>query len=175
MKSQFNNNNNRIRINYYIKVPQVKLIQEDGYFAGVFNTRDALKMAQEQGLDLVEVNPKTSPPICKIIDFGKFKYEEKKKQAAANKKQKHNEMKEITFRPNTDQHDLDHKLASAKSFLQDGNKVKFTVRFRGREMAHPDLGKDKLNWIAQELKDLSSGNVSISLDGRNMFMIISPK
>ncbi len=139
------------------------------------DTRDAIKMAQDLGLDLVEINPRATPPICKVVDFGKFKYDEKKKQSVANKKQKQGETKEITFRPNTDENDLNHKLVTAKSFLEEGNKVRFTVRFRGREITHPQLGQDKLAWILNELKDLSSGNSTISTEGKNMFMIVSPK
>lgn len=169
-----NTNQYRIRTNFQIKVPQVRVIQDDGYVIGVMATRDALKLAQEQGLDLVEINPKSIPPVCKIIDYGKFKYDEKKRQVEAKKKQKVQELKELTFRPNTDENDLLHKLSFAKEFLADGNKVKFTIRFKGREVTHPQLAKDKLNWIVQQLNGLILSNYEISAEGKFMWMIVSP-
>lgn len=171
---QNNSNQYRVRINFQIKVPQVRVIQEDGYAIGVMSTREALKLAQDQGLDLVEVNGKSMPPVCKIIDYGKFKYDEKKRQVEAKKKQKIQELKELTFRPNTDENDLLHKLAFAKDFLKDGNKVKFTVRFKGREVTHPQLAKDKLDWIVQQLQGLILANPEISSEGKFMWMIVSP-
>lgn len=164
----------RIRINRFIKVPQVRVILDDGYSAGVMNTYDALKMAQDQGLDLVEVNPKAIPPVCKIVDYGKYKYEEKKKLSSDKKKQSTQELKELTFRPNTDENDLNHKLVQAKSFLTEGNKVKFTVRFRGREIVHAKIGREKLEWILKELDGLIGLNPQISLEGKIMSMIVSP-
>lgn len=172
-----NNNNNtqyRVRINNYIRVPQVRVILSDGSSPGIMATRDAIVMAQDQGLDLVEINPKAIPPVCKILDYGKFKYEEKKKQAENKKNQKIQELKEITFRPNTDDNDLSHKLESAKQFLADGNKVKFTIRFRGREITHPQVGKDKLDWIVQQLNNLILPSPITSLEGKFMSMIVSP-
>lgn len=171
---QNNNNQYRIRVNFQIKVPQVRVVQEDGQVVGIMPTRDALKLAQEQGLDLVEINPKASPPVCKIIDYGKFKYDEKKKQVEAKKKQKVQELKELTFRPNTDENDLLHKLAFAKEFLDDGNKVKFTVRFKGREVTHPQLAKEKLDWVVKQLEGIISNNFEISAEGKFMWMIVSP-
>jgi translation initiation factor IF-3 len=171
---QTNNNQYRIRVNNYIKVPQVRVILEDGTSAGVMSTRDAIKMALDQGLDLVEINPKSIPPVCKIIDYGKFKYDEKKKQNEAKKNQKVQELKEITFRPNTDENDLNHKLESAKSFLEEGHKVKFTIRFRGREIVHPEVGGDKINWILEQLKELIIAPPPISLEGKFMSIIVSP-
>jgi translation initiation factor IF-3 len=164
----------RIRVNRYIRVPQVRVVLEDGSSAGVMNTYDALKMAQDQGLDLVEINPKATPPVCKIVDYGKYKYEEKKKQSADKKKQAVQEMKELTFRPNTDENDLNHKLVQAKEFLAEGNKVKFAVRFRGREITHSNIGKEKLEWILKELNGLVQTNPQISLEGKIMWMIVSP-
>lgn len=171
------NNNNaqvRVRLNHQIRVAQVRVILSDGASAGIMETRDALRLAMEQALDLVEINPKAVPPVCKILDYGKYKYEEKKKLSDARKNQKIQELKEITFRPNTDQNDLNHKLESAKSFLEEGNKVKFTVRFRGREIVHPQVGRDKLDWIVQQLNGLIAINPTISLDGKFMFMIVAP-
>lgn len=133
-----------VRTNNRIRVPQVRLIGSDGSQIGIMATYEALKLAQEESLDLVEINPKASPPVCKIVDYGKFKYDEKKKQAEARKNQKSSELKEITLRPKTEENDLEHKLASAKSFLEEGDNVKFTVKFRGREITHPQIGEDKL-------------------------------
>ena len=164
----------RVRINKYIRVPQVRVVLADGTNAGVMDTWKALKEAQDQGLDLVEINPKAQPPVCKIMDYGKFKYEEKKKAQAAKKNQQVQELKELTFRPNTDENDLKHKLTQAKEFLADGDRVKFAVRFRGREIVHQDIGKDKLNWILQELNGLVAPNPQISLEGKIMWMIVSP-
>jgi translation initiation factor IF-3 len=168
------NNQYKIRINNQIRVPQVRVILEDGTSPGIMSIRDALKMAIDQGLDLVEVNPKGIPPVCKIIDYGKFKYDEKKKLSEAKKNQKIQELKEITFRPNTDENDLNHKLDSAKGFLLEGHKVKFTIRFRGREIVHPEVGADKLNWIIDQLKDLIVASPNISLEGKFMYLLVSP-
>lgn len=175
MQQQENSFQNRIRINYQIRVPQVRLILDDGTSPGVLPTREALQMANSLGLDLVEINPKAFPPVCKILDYGKFKYEEKKKLISAKKAQKQSEIKELSFRPNTGDHDLNHKLESAKQFLQDGNKVKFSVKFRGREITHPQIAKEKLEMIIKELSTLISNIPPISLDGKIMSMIIVPK
>lgn len=165
----------RIRINHYIKVPQVRVVDAEGKLIGVLATIDALKMAKEQSLDLVEINPKTFPPICKIIDFGKYKYEEKKKQNEARKNQKASELKELTFRPNTDLGDLTHKCETAKQFLVDGNKVKFTIRFRGREVTHPEVGSDKLKWLTEQLASVTGFITPISMEGKIMNITFSPK
>lgn len=164
----------KTRINKYIKAPQVRVVLSDGSNAGIMNTYQALKMAQEQGLDLVEINPKGQPPVCKIMDYGKFKYEEKKKAQAAKKNQQISELKELTFRPNTDENDLKHKLVQAKTFLADGHKVKFGMYFRGREIVHQDLGKEKMDWILKELDGLIAANPQLSLEGKIMSMIVSP-
>lgn len=164
----------RVRVNNYIRVPQVRVVYEDGTNGGIMATRDALKAAQDKGLDLVEINPRSVPPVCKIMDYGKYKYEEKKKAQAAKKNQTIQELKELTFRPNTDENDLKHKLNQAKEFLADGDRVKFTVRFRGREITHANLGKEKLEWILQELQGLITDKPQISLEGKFMSMIVSP-
>lgn len=164
----------RVRINKYIRVPQIRVVLADGSNGGVMNTYDAFKMAQDAGLDLVEINPRSQPPVCKIMDYGKYKYEEKKKAQAAKKNQQVQEMKELTFRPNTDDNDLIHKLDQAKEFLQEGHKVKFTVRFRGREIVHSNIGREKLQWILQELSGLSTPNTQINLEGKFMSMIVYP-
>lgn len=164
----------RIRVNNYIRVPQVRVVFNDGSAGGVMPTRDALKLAQEQGFDLVEINPKASPPVCKIMDFGKYKYEEKKKQAELRKNQKTQELKEITFKPNTDEHDLKHKLEAAKEFLKDGNKVKFTIKFRGREITHPEVAREKINWIITQLGDIIAPSGPAMMEGKFMFLIVAP-
>jgi translation initiation factor IF-3 len=164
----------RIRINNFIKVPQVRVIGVDGTSLGIMQTHVALKLALEQNLDLVEINPKSQPPVCKIVDYGKFKYEEKKRQAEMRKNQKTQEMKEITFRPNTDENDLTHKLESAKQFIADGHKVKFTIRFRGREITHPQIAKEKLDWILSQLGTTIISNPAISLEGKFMYVVVTP-
>lgn len=171
---QQNNFQARVRINFQIRVPQIRVVDNSGENLGILNTRDALKMAQDQSLDLVEINPRAIPPVCKIMDYGKFKYEEKKKAQAAKKTQQVQELKELTFRPNTDENDLSHKLEQAKGFLADGDRVKFTVRFRGREIVHSNLGKEKLDWILQQLNGLVTTNPQISLEGKIMSMIVAP-
>jgi translation initiation factor IF-3 len=175
---QTNNNSTqqqfRTRINHFIRVPQVRVILSNGENGGIMDTRDALKLAQDENLDLVEINPKAIPPVVRIVNFGKMKYEEKKKLQAEKKKQVVQELKEITFRPNTDTHDLDHKLSQAKGFLADGAKVKFTIRFRGREITHSELGKNKLEWMLQQLQGLIIDKSQISLEGKFMSLIVSP-
>jgi translation initiation factor IF-3 len=123
---------------------------------------------------LVEINPRAIPPVCKIMDYGKFKYEQKKQQQAARKNQVNQELKELTFRPNTDEGDLNHKVEQAKGFLNDGDKVKFTIRFRGREITHPEIGKAKLEWIQQQLAGLIQSSPQVNLEGKFMHMIVSP-
>lgn len=171
-----NNNSSqyRIRVNHQIRIPQVRVILADGSSPGILSTRDALKLAQDAGLDLVEINPKALPPVCKIVDYGKYKYDEKKKQAEARKSQKGQELKELTFRPNTDENDLTHKLEQAKGFLTDGHKVKFTIRFRGREITHPQVGRDKLDWLFKQLDGLIQNVPPVNMEGKFMSTIVSP-
>lgn len=164
----------RQRINKYIRVPQIRVVLADGSNGGIMNTQDALKLAQDQSLDLIEINPKAIPPVCRIADHGKLKYEEKKKLQAAKKNQVNQELKELTFRPNTDEGDLAHKLEQAKGFIEDGDRVKFTIRFRGREIVHPNIGKDKLDWILKELGTSIAPNPQVNLEGKFMSMIVSP-
>lgn len=174
MENKTQQREQRIRINHQIRIPQIRVVDSDGSNLGVLSTRDALKMAQEQALDLVEINPRAVPPVCKIMDFGKFKYEEKKKAQVAKKNQQVQELKELTFRPNTDENDLNHKVEQAKSFLGEGHRVKFTIRFRGREITHPDIGKEKLEWILQQLTGLILPSSQISLEGKFMNMTVFP-
>ncbi len=134
----------------------------------------ALVLAQEIGLDLVEISPNATPPVCKIMDFGKYKYETQKKESEARKKQKIIEIKEIKFRPNTDTHDYDVKMRSVTKFLQEGDKVKVTMRFRGREMAHADLGRRLLERVAEDVGELGKVEAIPRLEGRQMVMMINP-
>lgn len=172
-----NNNNQptqyRTRINKYIKALQVRLINEDGS-SEIVNTRDALLLAQDQGLDLVEINFKAVPPIVKIIDYGKFCYEEKKQKQIAKKNQQVQELKELTIRPNIADNDLNHKIEQAKSFLSDGNRVKVTLKFRGREISHISVGRERIEYVIKQLEGLIIANPSISLEGKFMSTILSP-
>ena len=169
-----NSNQYRIRVNHQIRIPQVRVILEDGSSPGIMQTSEALKLAREQGLDLIEINPKSVPPVCKIVDYGKYKYDEKKKISESKKNQKAQELKELTFRPNTDENDLSHKLVLAKEFLNDGHKVKFTIRFRGREVTHPQVGKDKMDWLFQQLDGLIQVVPPVSMEGKFMSAIVAP-
>jgi translation initiation factor IF-3 len=134
----------------------------------------AMEMAEEAGLDLVEISPNAEPPVCKIMDFGKYKYEQQKREAEARKKQKIIEVKEVKFRPNTDTHDYDVKMRNVFRFLENGDKVKVTLRFRGREMAHQDLGRDLLHRVAEDVKDLGKVENMPKMEGRQMIMVIGP-
>jgi translation initiation factor IF-3 len=165
---------NKIRVNNFIRVPEVRVIQADGTNLGIMKIQDALKLARDQGLDLIEINPKSSPPVVRLQNFGQFKYEEKKKQSIQKKSQKFSEMKEITFRPNTDENDLNHKMETAKQFLIDGNKVKFTIRFRGREITHPQIGEEKMHFLIKELSAIANSS-QIYLEGKLMTILFSPK
>jgi translation initiation factor IF-3 len=165
----------QVRINHRIRVPEVRVVGPDGSNLGVLPTDEALRRAQEGGFDLVEVNPKANPPVCKILDFGKFKYEEKKKQREAKKKQAVVEVKEIKLRPKTDDHDLMVKVRAARRFLEAGNKVKFTCRFRGREITHPEVAYQQFNALLSKLEDLANVEQRPSMEGRAMATVISPK
>jgi translation initiation factor IF-3 len=156
-------------------VPEVRVVAEDGSNLGVLSTEQALRRAQEVGLDLVEVNPKASPPVCKILDFGKYKYEEKKRQRDAKRKQTIVEVKEIKIRPKTDDHDLDVKLRAARKFLEAGNKVKIVCRFRGREITHPERAKMQLDWIVSKIDDLANVEQRPTMEARTMAVLIAPK
>ena len=142
---------------------------------GIMATRDALQLAEEQHLDLVEVAPKAKPPVCRIMDFGKYRYEQQKRDKEAKKKQKVITIKEVKLRPNLEQHDFDVKLKNALRFIEEGNKVKVTIMFRGREMSHQELGRDVLRRVAEELKDLVAIERDAKLEGKNMIMILAPK
>ena len=151
------------------------MINSAGDMLGIMPTQEALRLAREEGLDLVEINPKAAPPVCKILDFGKFKYEEKKRATETKRKQTSVEVKEVKLRPKTDEHDLAFKVRAARRFLEDGNKVKFTVRFRGREIAHPQKAQEQLVWIISQLEDLANLELEPVMEGRAMTMMVAPK
>lgn len=163
------------RINEDIEVSEVRLVAEDGEQLGVVSLDVALQRAADAGLDLVEVSPNASPPVCKIIDYGKLKYQEQKKKNEARKKQKTIEVKEIKLRPNIDTHDYDVKMRSARRFIDDGDKVKVTLRFRGREMAHQDLGAQVLERVRGELDEIAKVEQMPKMEGRQMVMVMSPR
>jgi len=165
----------QIRINHRIRVPEVRVIGPDGGMLGVMSTDEARRVAQEMGLDLVEVNPKAEPPVCKLLDFGKYKYEEKKKAREAKRKQTSVDIKEIKFRPKTDQHDFAFKVRAARRFLENGNKVKFTVRFRGREITHPEKAQEQLDHVVRDCEDLANVEVRPIMEGRTMTLLVAPK
>jgi translation initiation factor IF-3 len=150
------------------------LIGADGENAGVVSPERAMEMAEEAGLDLVEISPNANPPVCKIMDYGKFKYETQKKEAEARKKQKIIEIKEIKFRPNTDSNDYEVKMRSVFKFLEGGDKVKITLRFRGREMAHQELGRQLLERVAEDTKEAGKIENFPKMEGRQMVMLIGP-
>ena len=163
------------RINDRIRAPEIRLIGADGENVGVVTPARAMQMAEEAGLDLVEISPTAVPPVCKIMDFGKFKYETQKREAEARKKQKVIEIKEIKFRPGTDTHDYDVKMRSVLKFLGEGDKVKVTLRFRGREMAHQELGLELLKRVEADVAEAGKIESMPKLEGRQMVMMIGPK
>jgi translation initiation factor IF-3 len=163
------------RINDRIRAPEIRLIGADGENVGVVTPARALQMAEEAGLDLVEISPTAVPPVCKIMDFGKFKYETQKREAEARKKQKIIEIKEIKFRPGTDTHDYDVKMRSVVKFLEEGDKVKVTLRFRGREMAHQELGLELLKRVEADVAEIGKIESFPRLEGRQMVMMVAPK
>jgi translation initiation factor IF-3 len=163
------------RVNEEIRVPQVRLIDQDGEMMGVMTARDAVLRAFAVGLDLVEISPNADPPVCKILDYGKFKYEQQKKKNEAKKKQKVIEIKEIKVRPNIDENDYQVKMRAMKSFIEEGDKVKVTLRFRGREMAHQDIGVRVLERIRAEMDVSTKVEQMPRLENRQMVMVLSPK
>lgn len=162
-------------MNRDIRETEVRLIDATGENIGVVDIRKAMDMARDAGLDLVEVSPQVKPPVCKILDFGKFKFEAQKKANAARKKQKTVEVKEIKMRPNTDVHDFNVKMKKVHQFIEKGDKVKMTIRFRGREMAHQELGMEVLKRVEAEMKDEAKIESRPKLEGRQMMMILGPK
>src|SRR6266478_6941805 len=163
------------RVNEEIAVPSVRLVDEQGRMVGVVTRNEALTMADQAGLDLVEVAPGAEPPVCKILDYGKYKYEEQKKKNEARKKQKVIEVKEIKLRPGIDDHDYDVKMRSMVKFIEEGDKVKVTMRFRGRELAHQELGMDVLMRVKDDLDGIAKVEQTLRMEGRQMTMVVSPK
>lgn len=165
---------NEPRVNRRIRVPEVRVILEDGEQLGVMATMDALRRAESMGMDLVEVSPMAKPPVCKIMDYGKFKYMQKRKTADAKKKQTQIEVKEVKFRPRTDIHDFEVKVNRLRKFLQEGDKGKVTVMFRGREIVHPDLGRDMLRRVADMLTQDAIIESPPRMEGKQIVMILAP-
>jgi translation initiation factor IF-3 len=163
------------RVNREIDVRNIRLVGADGEMIGVVSLREGLVMAEEAGLDLVEVSPNADPPVCKILDFGKFKYESQKKKAEARKKQKVIEIKEVKLRPNIDDNDYNVKMRNMRKFIEEGDKVKVTLRFRGRELAHQDLGVKVLERVRADLDDLGKIEQMPKMEGRQMVMVIAPR
>jgi translation initiation factor IF-3 len=164
----------RFRINNRIRAPQVRLIDDQGGQLGIVQLREALAIAEERGLDLMEVAPNAVPPVCRIVDYGKFRYEQTKKDREARKNQKQAELKEVRLKPKTDDHDLEVKAKQARKFLLAGDKVKFTVRFRGREIFHPDIGREMLEQMAEELRDVATVEQRPLMEGRALSLMLAP-
>lgn len=164
-----------VNVNWQIRAPEVRVIGHDGKQIGILSLKEAMKLAEEQGLDLVEVAPQATPPVCRIMNYGKYKYQQSKKIQEAKKHQTVIQVKEVKIRPRTEEHDLQFKLRHAKRFLSEGNKVKVSMLFRGREIAHPEMGKELLERIIAELKDLMVIEQAPRLEGRNMVMLLAPK
>ncbi len=163
------------RVNEEIRVPQVRLIDEEGEMQGVMTTREAMGRAFSVGLDLLEISPNAEPPVVKILDYGKFKYEQQKKKNEARKKQKVIEIKEVKVRPNIDENDYQVKLRAMRSFIEEGDKVKVTLRFRGREMAHQDLGVKVLERIRGDMDERTKVEQMPRMENRQMIMVLSPR
>jgi len=161
-------------VNERIRASELRLIGAEGENVGVVTPERAMDLAAQAGLDLVEISPNATPPVCKIMDFGKFKYEQQKRESEARKKQKTIEIKEVKFRPGTDVHDYNVKMKNVFKFLDNGDKVKITLRFRGREMAHQDLGRDLLLRVAEDIKEVGKVDNMPKMEGRQMTMMISP-
>jgi translation initiation factor IF-3 len=162
-------------VNREIRVREVRVIGPEGEQLGILPTPDALKKSQELGFDLVEVAPTSQPPVCRIMDFGKYKYELQKKEHQSRRHQKSTQVKEIKLRPRTDKHDLEIKIRQIKDFLAEGNKTKVTVTFRGREMANQEMGRTMMNTVVQQLTEVATIEYSPRMEGRSLIMIVAPK
>jgi translation initiation factor IF-3 len=162
-------------VNKEIHAKELRLIGPDGKQLGIMSSREALKKAEEIGLDLVEIAPTANPPVCRIMDYGKYKYEQAKKRHAARQHQKTMQVKEIKVRPHIDEHDLEFKIRNIKKFLQAGNRTKITIMFRGREMAYPEMGKSTLEKIAMEVTDMGNIEHPPRMEGKNMILVLVPK
>ncbi len=163
------------RVNRDIAVAQVRLIDEQGENLGVVSKDEAIERAEEAGMDLVEISPSAEPPVCKILDYGRFKYQDQKKKNEARKKQKTIDIKEIKMRPNIDQHDYDVKMRAINRFIADGDKVKVTMRFRGREMVHQELGLKVLDRVRDQIDEVAKVEQFPKMEGRQMIMVVAPK
>ena len=163
------------RVNHEIRIREIQLIDADGRNRGVVSIDEALEASEEAGLDLVEIVPGAAPPVCKILDYGKFRFLEQKKSAEARKKQKIIEIKEIKLRPGIDDHDYGIKMKAVRRFFEEGDKVKVTLRFRGREMAHQDLGLRLLERVKAEIANIAKVEIEPSVEGRQMVMVLAPK
>jgi translation initiation factor IF-3 len=163
------------RINERIRVPQVRLIDDTGAQVGIISTQEALRMAREKGLDLMEVSPNAQPPVCKICDYGKFKYEKKKKEHQAKKKQTIIKVKEVQLRPHTDQHDLDYKMRNVRSFLEDGDKAKVTMTFKGREVTYWEQGSRTMDDLFKKVSDIAVLESPPIREGKKLIMILAPQ
>lgn len=162
-------------MNHRIRIPKIRVIASDGSQLGVLDTKEALRIAGDEGLDLVEISPNAEPPVCKIMDYGKYKYEQQKKTQENKKKQTKVALKEVKLRPNTDVHDLGFKLKHARRFLEGKDKAKISMQFRGREMAHIDRGKETMKKIIEELADVGTPEREPKMEGRTLTMILMPK
>lgn len=163
------------RINTQIKSEEVRVLLDDGEQLGVMKTSEAIEIAKDRKMDLVEIAPNNKPPVCKIIDYGKFKYQEQKKKNEAKKKQKVIETKELKIRPGTGEHDYQVKIRSANKFIKEGNRVKFSLRFKGREMEHANLGIEMLNRVKGDMQELIRVEMEPKIEGRQAFLVIAPK
>ena len=168
-------NEKRVRVNRQIRISPVRVIDPDGEQLGIMPVEQALAAAEERGLDLVEVAPNARPPVCRIMDYGKYKYEEARKARLARKKQHHVHVKEVKFRPGIEAHDFEFKVRHARRFLEEGDKVKATMMFRGRQVAHPELGREVLDRVAQAVEDVGRVEIEPTMEGRNMTMILAPR
>jgi translation initiation factor IF-3 len=166
--------NEKLRVNRQIRISPVRVITPDGEQAGILPIERAMEIAEEQGLDLVEVAPLARPPVCRIMDYGKFKYEEQRQAREARKRQHHVQIKEVKMRPGIEDHDFDFKTRHARRFLEEGNKVKLTMMFRGRQMAHPEFGRQVLDRVSAMLQDVSKVEQHPQLEGRSMVMVLAP-
>ncbi|MBX6363439.1 MAG: translation initiation factor IF-3 [Gemmatimonadetes bacterium] len=165
----------RVRVNRQIRISPVRVIGADGSQLGIMSVEEALASAENEGLDLVEVAPTARPPVVRIMDYGKFKYEQARKAREARKKQHHIQIKEVKFRPGIEPHDFEFKVRHARRFLEEGNKVKATMMFRGRQMAHPELGREVLTRVAQSLEDVGRVESEPMMEARTMTMILGPR
>ena len=164
-----------MRINEEIRAREVRVIGSDGEQLGIMSGREAQKLAYEKHLDLVEIAPTAKPPVCRIMDYGKYRYEQQKREKESRKKQKTFDIKEVKLRPGIEEHDFNVKFKNAVRFLEDGDKVKVTIMFRGRELSHPELGEVLLNKMAAQLKEMAVVERQPKLEGKNMIMIVAPK